>query len=252
MTLDDVNDLTPALKAEALEVVKKFTIGPVYTPGTMERPSIISPSPNGGANWKGSALDPETGYLYVGSANEPRLLQIRQDPKRCGGADFCGDQRFFPEAELHGLPLVKPPWGHITAIDLNTGEHAWRIPNGPTTDAVKNNPVLKGVDLPRAGTASASGLLVTKTLLFAGAGGLHTSIPPRQGNPLLLAIDKKTGEVVYELRLPDGLRPSGVPMTYMVRGRQFIALAASATTRAAGIDRAGELLAFALPDAGTQ
>jgi quinoprotein glucose dehydrogenase len=193
VTLGDLIDLTPALKAEALELVKKFNLGPVYTPGTADKPSIISPSPNGGANWQGAALDPETGYLYVGSANEPRLLQIRQDPKRCIGADYCGEQRYFPETYLHGLPLVRPPWGRITAIDLNTGEHAWMIPNGPATEEVKNNPVLKGVALPRTGTASNSGLLVTKTLLFAGAGGLHGSIPPRQGHPLLLAIDKKTG-----------------------------------------------------------
>jgi quinoprotein glucose dehydrogenase len=86
-----------------------------------------------------------------------------------------------------------------------------RIANGPTPDAVRNNPALAGVNLPRTGTASISGLLVTKTLLFSGAGGLHGSIPPRQGNPYLLAIDKQTGEVIAELKLPDDLRPSGVP-----------------------------------------
>ena len=120
------------------------------------------------------------------------------------------------------------------------------IPNGPTPDAVKNNPVLAGVNLPRTGTASVSGLLVTKTLLFSGAGGLHGSIPPRQGNPYLLAIDKKTGEVIWELKLPDDLRPSGIPMTYMIQGRQYLLVAASATKKAAGVDRAGELLVFAL------
>jgi quinoprotein glucose dehydrogenase len=120
------------------------------------------------------------------------------------------------------------------------------IPNGPTPEAVKVNPVLAGVKLPRTGTASVSGLLVTKTLLFSGAGGLHGSIPPRQGNPYLLAIDKKTGEVISELKLPDDLRPSGIPMTYMIQGRQYILVAASATKKAAGVDRAGELLVFAL------
>jgi glucose dehydrogenase len=85
--------------------------------------------------------------------------------------------------------------------------------------------------------------------LFSGAAGLHGSIPPRQGNPYLLAIDKKTGEVIWELKLPDDLRPSGIPMTYMVRGKQYLLVAASATMRAAGVDRPGELLVFALPGA---
>jgi quinoprotein glucose dehydrogenase len=192
-------------------------------------------------------LDPETSVLYVGSATEPRVLQLVQDPRRCSGADYCGDLRLLPETALHGLSLVKPPWGRITAIDLNTGDHAWAIPNGPTPDAVKNNPALAGVNLPRTGTAGVAGLLVTKTLLFAGAGGLHGSIPPRQGNPYLLAIDKKTGEVIWELKLPDDLRPSGIPMTYMIEGRQYLLVAASATKRAAGVERPGELLVFALP-----
>jgi quinoprotein glucose dehydrogenase len=247
VTLSDLNDLTPALHAEALEIVKAFNLGPVYTPATADRPIVINPSPNGGANWQGAALDPETGILYVGSATEPRLLQLVDDPKRCSGASYCGDLRYFPDKYLHGLSLVKPPWGRITAIDLNTGGHVWMIPNGPTPEAVRNNPALAGVNLPRTGTASVSGLLVTKTLLFSGAGGLHGSIPPRQGNPYLLAIDKKTGEAVWELKLPDDLRPSGIPMTYMVQGKQYLLVAASATTRAAGVERAGELLVFALP-----
>jgi len=247
VTLDDLNDLTTALHAEALEIAKRFNLGPVYLPADADKGIIISPSPNGGANWQGAALDPEFGVLYVGSATEPRVLQLVRDARRCNGADFCGDLRLLPESSLHGLSLVKPPWGRITAIDLNTGEHVWMIPNGPTPDAVKNNPALAGVSLPRTGTASISGLLVTKTLLFSGAGGLHGSIPPRQGNPYLLAIDKKTGEVIWELKLPDDLRPSGVPMTYMVRGKQYLLVAASATARATGVDRPGELLIFALP-----
>jgi hypothetical protein len=121
------------------------------------------------------------------------------------------------------------------------------IPNGPTPDAVRRNPALAGVDLPRTGTASVSGLLVTKTLLFSGAGGLHSSIPKSQGNPYLLAIDKKTGEVVWELKLADDLRPAGVPMTYAIQGKQYLVVAASATMKAAGMERAGELLAYTLP-----
>jgi quinoprotein glucose dehydrogenase len=247
ITLDDLNDLTPALHSEALEIAKTFSLGPVYTPGGVDKGIIISPSPNGGANWQGAALDPETGVLYVGSATEPRTLQLVRDSRRCNGADYCGDVKVLPDTYLHGLSLVKPPWGRVTAIDLNTGDRMWAIPNGPTPDAVTHNPALAGVSLQRTGTASASGLLATKTLLFSGAAGLHSSIPPRQGNPYLLAIDKKTGEVIWELKLPDDLRPSGVPMTYMIQGKQYLLVAASATMRAAGVDRAGELLVFALP-----
>ena len=98
MTLDDLNDLTPALRAEALEIVKAFNIGPVYLPGTIEKGIIISPSPNGGANWQGAAVDPETSVLYVGSATEPRVLQIVQDARRCNGADYCGGSAAHPRS----------------------------------------------------------------------------------------------------------------------------------------------------------
>ena len=111
ITLDDLNDLTPALHAEALEIAKTFNLGPVYTPATFDKGIIISPSPNGGANWQGAALDPETGVLYVGSATEPRVLQLVQDPRRCNGAEYCGDLAASTETALHGLSLVKPPVG---------------------------------------------------------------------------------------------------------------------------------------------
>jgi quinoprotein glucose dehydrogenase len=127
-------------------------------------------------------------------------------------------------------------------------------PNGDTPEAIKNNPALKGVDVPRTGTADASGLLVTKTLLFSGTPGTHPSIPPGQGAPSLLALDKKTGEVVYQLRLPDGLRPTGIPMTYMVNGNQYIVVAAGIQPPAARETRAGELICFSLvgPQAPTR
>lgn len=242
---EDLLDLTPALKSKAVEVSTKIHLGPVYTPASLDAPTVISPSPNGGANWQGGAVDPETGYLYVGSSNEPRIFQLIHDPQRCA-ADYCGDQRYFPESYLDGLPLVKPPWGRISAIDLNTGDHVWMIPNGPTPDYVKNHPALKGVDLPRTGSATAAGILVTKTLLIAGSSGLHSSIPPRQGSPILLVADKKTGDLITEIAMPDGLRPSGIPMTYQANGKQYIVVAGSATRRAAGVELPGELVAFSL------
>jgi quinoprotein glucose dehydrogenase len=204
------------------------------------------PSPNGGASWQGAAVDPETGYLYVGSATTPRVLTITKDPKR-GNMDYYGNSRHAPETFPQQLPLVKPPWGRITAIDLNSGEHAWMIPNSPTPDWVKNHPALKGVNIPRTGSADASGLLVTKTLLISGSSGLHSSLPPGHGAPYLLAIDKKTGEVIFEYRLPDDLRPTSAPMTYMVDGKQYIVVAAGLAPPATKESRAGELIALTLP-----
>jgi quinoprotein glucose dehydrogenase len=126
-----------------------------------------------------------------------------------------------------GLPLLKPPYGRITAIDLNTGDHAWMIPNGETPDDIKNNPALKGIDTSKFGGPNKAPLLVTKTLLFAG------------GGTLFRAIDKKTGAVIAEMKLPGN--DSGGPMTYMMNGRQYIVVAIS--SRESG----PELIAFALP-----
>jgi quinoprotein glucose dehydrogenase len=96
--------------------------------------------------------------------------------------------------------LVKPPWGRITAIDLNTGEHVWQIPNGPAPAYIQNHPALKDVDLSNAGSGDTSGLLVTKTLLFAGQGGAVQGMPPESGGPWFRAMDKKTGEVIFQLK----------------------------------------------------
>jgi quinoprotein glucose dehydrogenase len=125
---------------------------------------------------------------------------------------------------------VKPPWGRITAIDMNTGEHRFMVPNGDTPDDVKDNPALAGVSLPPTGKPTRALLLVTKTLLFAGEG--------YGGDPILRAYDKATGEVVAELPLPGAA--SGKPMTYQVNGKQYIVLAV-------GRDQPAELVALALP-----
>jgi quinoprotein glucose dehydrogenase len=114
---------------------------------------------------------------------------------------------------VFGLPLFKPPWGRITAFDLNSGERIWMIPNGETPAAVKNNPALKGIDTSNFGSAERAPLLVTKTLLFAASG---------RRDPRLRALDKRTGSVVFQMDLPGNA--SGGPMTYMVNGRQFIVI----------------------------
>jgi quinoprotein glucose dehydrogenase len=246
VTEDDLIDFTPGLKAEALEIAKKYRMGPVYTPASDKQGTLMLPSPNGGASWQGAAVDPETGTLFIGSATTPRVLEIQHDPKR-SDMEYTGDSRYVASTFPHGLSLVKPPWGRITAVDLNTGDNLWVVPNGDTPDAVKNNPAVAGVNIPRMGTADASGLLVTKTLLFSGASGLHPSLPPGQGAPYLLAIDKTTGALIHQLKLPDDLRPTGIPMTYLVAGKQYIVVAAGLAPPAARETRAGELIALTLP-----
>ena len=243
ITEHDLIDLTPELKAQALEIVKDYGLGPLYTPppiaGANNKRSMLSlPSPNGGTNWQGAAADPETGILYVPSATNVWAISVRNDPRRSTINYVGGGRGSSSDTRPQGLPLVKPPWGRITAIDLNSGDHLWMIANGPAPAYVQNHPALKGIDLSNVGSSDTSGLLVTKTLLFAGQGcGLH-GVPPGSGGPWFSAIDKKTGDVVSRMKLP--ANQCGLPMTYMVDGRQYIVVAVGA----AGIP--AELVALSL------
>ena len=125
-----------------------------------------------------------------------------------------------------GLPLVKPPYGRITAIDLNSGDHLWMVPNADTPDWIKNHPALKGVNVPPTGRYEHVGLLVTKTLLFAGEGAGLFAVAPGSGGPMFRALDKKSGATISEFRLP--ANQSGVPMSYLAGGRQYIVVAVGA------------------------
>ena len=125
-----------------------------------------------------------------------------------------------------GLPLIKGPWGRITAIDLNTGDHLWMIPNGTAPDYVKNHPALKGVDLSNTGKPERSPLMVTKTLLFGADGSGLFDAGPGAGGRGFRAINKKTGEIIHEMQLPTST--TGVPMTYMLKDRQYIVVATGA------------------------
>ena len=136
---------------------------------------------------------------------------------------------------VDGLPVIKPPYGRITAYDMNKGEIAWQIANGDTPPAIRNHPKLVGVTVPRTGSPSHAGILATKTLLFAGEGD--------GGLPMFRALDKKTGETIWETEVPQGAQ-TGLPMTYMHRGRQYVVFAAGG-----GSGRIAQLVAFALPDA---
>ncbi|MEM7416148.1 MAG: PQQ-binding-like beta-propeller repeat protein [Gemmatimonadota bacterium] len=231
---DDLIDFTPEIKARALEAVAPYRMGPLFTPpslrdapdgtqGTLSLPSTI-----GGANWEGGALDPETGLLYVGSQTNASVLQLVP-----GGEQSDMDYIFgFARASIaRGVPIVKPPWGRITALDLTTGELAWMVPNGDTPDGVAE---ALGIDpelVPRTGKVSRAGVLVTRTLLLAGEGA--------SGAPILRAMDKATGETIAEIELPNA--QVGLPMTYMHEGRQYVIISVG------GGGEPAELIALALP-----
>ncbi len=235
VTIDDLIDYTPELRAAALEAIEPWRLGEsVYSPpslrdapdgtvGTLSLPSVI-----GGANWEGAAVDPETGMLYVGSRTVITPLSVAPDENSDVAYSMALGVRV---PRVSGLPLVKPPYGRITAIDMNTGEHAWMIANADTPAAIANNPALEGVELPRTGVETRSGLLLTKTLLFSGEGV--------GGGPMLRAHDKATGEIIAEIELPG--TQTGLPFTYEYDGKQYIAMVVS------GPGRPSEIVAYTLP-----
>ena len=254
---DDLLDFTAELNAEARRIASEYQLGPLFTPPILagsggSRALLMLPHMTGGANWQGGAVDVETGILYVASATNPTVAGLTNDPARTTMDYVSGRGRRAPgrsgprqtqgcgDIGPLGLPLIKPPWGRITAIDLNTGDHLWMVPNGDTPDCVKNHPALSGVEIPRTGKPERSGILVTKTLLFAGEGAGVFATPAWAGGPMFYAYDKQTGEILSEFELPKN--QSGIPMTYMVDGKQYIVMAISARGQAA------ELVALALPN----
>ncbi len=236
MTVDDLIDFTPALRAEALEAVKPYRLGGFMAPPSLSpapdgtRGTLSLPHYLGGGNWEGGAFDPETGLLYVGSMTSPNILSLAPAPAGSDVRYFYGGGR---PPQVQGLSIIKPPYGRITAIDTMTGQHAWMIANADTPEAVRNNPALAGITLPRTGVVSRAGLLATKTLLFAGEG--------LTGSPVFRAHDKASGAILAEIALPG--TQTGLPMTYVVDGKQYVVL-----STAGGDGRAAEIVALALPD----
>lgn len=221
VSLDDAFDLTPELKAEAQAEMKKYRMGPLFTPpsmeGTLGRPGII-----GGANWGGGAFDPDTGMLYIKTSNQPAIWRVKKATQSEEvNYEMVGD--LGAQANFHGrIPLTKPPYGHVTAIDLNHGTIAWQEPFGDWPE-LRANPALKDVNLPAVlGIAGPQGGVVTKGGLFF-IGGEDTS---------LHAIDKSSGKDLWQGAL--GARSYGTPMTYRTRsGKQFVVIAAGQGANAA-------------------
>ena len=242
---EDLIDFTPEIRAEALEIFKTYNTGPVFTPPLTDKATIYNPGWGGGANWMGVGCDPETGLIYVPSQQGPIAVQLSKPDAARSNFNFMGSNN--PVRGPKGLPLFKPPYGRITAIDLKTGENAWMQPigNGPI-----DNPALAGVDmkaylekagLPRLGDSARLHPLVTKTLLFVASGSLGRGA--RGGvegaNANFRALDKATGEIIAELEIPQG--PTGTPMTYMAGGKQYITVATG------GVGSPSKLYTLALP-----
>src|ERR1700740_3323162 len=275
VSIDDLIDFTPAFRDRAKEIASKYHLGPVYTPPTVSTlagtlGTLTMGTASGGTNWPGGSYDPEThtAYLFacnaciepIGLVRSPKEIsdmsfiagvagqevQILRGPGEKAGAVSPIPPKNPPESqyvrlEVDGLPIVKPPYGTITAINLDKGEINWQIAHGETPDIVRNSPLLKGMNIPRTGQQTYNvGTLVTKALVIAGDGQITTSADHLRG-AMLRAYDKKTGKEVGAVYMP--APQSGSPMTYMVNGKQYIVVATS------GGASSGEYIAYSLPSA---
>ncbi len=230
---DDVINFTPELEEQARRMLARVEHGPLFTP-IGERLTALMPGVIGGANWTGGAFDPETGLLYVASstASIGVVLGPAGEIETDFSHEIAGGSRM--EGPL-GLPLMQPPYGRITAIDLNTGQHVWMTPNG---NGPRAHPALADLELGPLGSAGRAAALVTRTLLFLGEGPQD---PLGYAEPMFRAFDKETGEVVWEFELPDHVL--GAPMTYTLDGAQYVVVTTGFRAHP------HRMIAFALPDA---
>ena len=229
-------------RSEAEEILSGFVYGPMFTPPTVKsddpagtQGTILMPGWVGGGNWGGGAVDPEIGMLFVPSVTSPNVTALVEPEP--GTSDFRYIRGLPREVPMpQGLPLLKPPYGRVTAIDMNSGDHVWMRANGP---GPRDHPALTGLDLPWLGQRGRPAPMLTKTLLFLGEGSEGAlSILPIAGGKTFRAWDKATGDVVWEMDLAAGT--SGAPMTYMAEGKQYIVVAIGDD------DTPGTLVALAL------
>lgn len=259
VSLDDANDLTPEIKALAVEEMTKYRIGALYTPPSLEG-LLQRPTATGGAGWGGAAVDPETGVLYVKSSEGVTINRVCKNSGTDPDVDvdygnFCAGGGMFRRAEdtpatpspnapaqpaaaapsrLGPIPIIKPPYAYLVAMDMNKGDILWKVPFGEGSPAIRRHPLLKGVALPaRLGTPGSPGLLVTKGgLVFMGS-----------GDPYLYAFDKRNGQELWRGATPSRILAN--PMIYRTRsGREFVVVASGAGPDAS-------LVAFALPAPAT-
>ena len=243
ITEDDLIDFTPELRAEALAIARTYVLAPMFTPGSLPEPgpdgkqgTIQMPGTVGGADWTGAAFDPETGRLYVPSMTGPIAQNVMPGNAESSNLRYRVSNNTRVVGP-RGLPLVKPPYGRITALDLNRGEKVWTAPNG---DGPRNHPAIAHLKLGPLGNASRSGVIATKTLIFATVGDqINVGTPPGFGGKQFSAFDKRTGELLWTTDLEAGA--TGAPMTYMHRGKQYVVFAIG------GQQHTAEFVAFALP-----
>jgi quinoprotein glucose dehydrogenase len=302
VTVDELINFTPQLRAEAMEAVKKYRMGPMFLPAVVSKvdgpiQSITIGTLGGGTNWPGSSYDPENHVVYAQAANagvsllglvEPpkgfsdiryvagvagRPFRINEGPGFGSAADApklsASQQKLqqlgVPTEEatpaaaaasaaggapappagggggglnVQGLPIVKPPYGVLSAINLDRGELMFQVPHGDTPDAIRNHPALRGLNIPKTGQQGSVGLMVTKTLVILGDPQVTTT-PEHPRGAMLRAYDKQTGNQVGAVWMP--APQSGSPMTYSVDGKQYIVIAIS------GGSYSGEYVAFSLP-----
>ena len=224
ITIDDLIDFTPELREEAIRLAGRAQLGPIFTPPPVRgagKPIIQSPGPGGGINWPGTAVDPETGRLFVPSQTRLRAVELIEYPPPATIGYFT-DPWASPVPGPRGLPLVKPPYKRVTAIDLNTGDHSWMQPHG---DGPRNHPAIKHLNLPALGGHGGmhgGGPLVTKTLLVVNSGGRYVEDQIASASTIT-AYHKDNGEYLGSITLP--AIPYGNPITYLHEGKQYIAVA---------------------------
>jgi len=274
---DDVIDFTPEMRAKGLEVLKRYKLGPIYNPAILGKAdgmlgAIVVGNASGGTNWPGGGMDPETNIVYLPAANsnvsgaslvapppgfsdlayqygiEGQTFRVfyaagagtnpdADTPQRFAGPQV--DAKPIPRLGVDGLPIVKPPYGLLAAIDLHQGNLLWSVPHGDTPDDVRNHPALKGLDIPKTGQRGSVGLVVTKTLVVMGD-PLITTTEDHPRGAMLRAYDKASGEQRGAVWMP--APQSGSPMTYAIDGKQYIVVAVS------GGPYSGEYIAYALPE----
>ncbi len=278
-TDDELTDLTPELHKKAVELAAHYKRGPMFTPpvvSTYDGPAatLLMSTAAGGTNWTGAAYDPELHIVFAPAVENANLVGLVAPPDgysdmtylngtvgtpfriTTGAGTMSAEQQARVDAALKkappippnafravtavdGIPMLKPPYGVLSAIGLDKGELLWKTPHGDTPDAIRNSPALKGVNIPKTGQSGNVGPLVTKTLVIMGDPQVTTT-PDHPRGAMLRAYDKLTGKQVGAVYLP--AQQSGNPVTYSVDGKQYIIVAVG------GGDYTGEYIAFSLPN----
>ena len=271
----DLNDFTPEIKARALAIAKHYKMGPLFTPQVIAKDegpwgTLLLPNQQGGANWPGGSYDPETHTVYVYSKTVLDASGLGPNPDK--NSDFATIQTFYGQTRgtsqlpgnsgrgggrggtndaidapitrgmisIEGLPLHKPPYGRITALDLSDGTMQWQVAHGETPDVIRNHRLLKGVTIPRTGQSAMIGVMTTKSLVICGDGGVYTDEKGRVG-ARLRAYDKATGEEKGAVFMPT--QQVGALMSYVHGGQQYIVVPLAGTA-----DEGSSFIAYRLPN----